>query len=213
MATQATAPVPTPEIPNKLYFRIGDVSRIAGVKPYVLRYWETEFPAIGPKKSGSNHRLYRRKDVELILDIKRLLYQERYTIEGARKHLDALHKSEAASRGKKAPKLDFAPVQDTLPDLPALAPPMPPASVVPASMSSPMGVFSGTMISGTMISGAGVSGASVSGAAVAMAQMPKSEISVRPIPQQTVAERNFQLIRAELRSLLELLSRDPLANR
>lgn len=101
MATHATAPAlapGTPEIPNKLYFRIGDVSRIAGVKPYVLRYWETEFPAIGPKKSGSNHRLYRRKDVELILDIKRLLYQERYTIEGARKHLDAIHKAESMAR-------------------------------------------------------------------------------------------------------------------
>ena len=110
MATHATAPAlapGTPEIPNKLYFRIGDVSRIAGVKPYVLRYWETEFPAIGPKKSGSNHRLYRRKDVELILDIKRLLYQERYTIEGARKHLDAIHKAESMARtaGLKSAKL------------------------------------------------------------------------------------------------------------
>jgi len=117
MATQATAPILTPEIPNKLYFRIGDVSRIAGVKPYVLRYWETEFPAIGPKKSGSNHRLYRRKDVELILDIKRLLYQERYTIEGARKHLEALNKADSNVRSagsKKAPKFDLAPVSEPI---------------------------------------------------------------------------------------------------
>ena len=78
----------TQEIPDKLYFRIGDVSRLAGVKPYVLRYWETEFPAIAPKKSGTGHRLYRRKDVELILEIKRLLYEKRFTIEGARKALD-----------------------------------------------------------------------------------------------------------------------------
>ena len=75
------------EIPDKLYFRIGDVSRIAGVKPYVLRYWESEFPSLGPKKSGTNHRLYRRKDVELVLEIKRLLYEKRFTIEGARKHM------------------------------------------------------------------------------------------------------------------------------
>lgn len=117
MATHATSPAlapATPEIPNKLYFRIGDVSRIAGVKPYVLRYWETEFPSIGPKKSGSNHRLYRRKDVELILDIKRLLYQERYTIEGARKHLEALSKAESSVRSTgnkthKPPVLDIAP--------------------------------------------------------------------------------------------------------
>ncbi len=121
MATHATAPVLTPEIPNKLYFRIGDVSRIAGVKPYVLRYWETEFPSIGPKKSGSNHRLYRRKDVELILDIKRLLYQERYTIEGARKHLEALHKAETSERAThKSPKqakfeMEPAPEMQTAP--------------------------------------------------------------------------------------------------
>lgn len=76
------------QIPDKLYFRIGDVSRLAGVKPYVLRYWESEFSGISPKKSGTGHRLYRRKDVELILEIKRLLYEKRFTIEGARKALD-----------------------------------------------------------------------------------------------------------------------------
>lgn len=76
------------EIPDKLYFRIGDVSRLAGVQPYVLRYWETEFPTISPKKSGTGHRLYRRKDVEMVLEIKRLLYEKRFTIEGARKALD-----------------------------------------------------------------------------------------------------------------------------
>jgi DNA-binding transcriptional MerR regulator len=78
-----------PEIPDKLYFRIGEVSRLAGIKPYVLRFWETEFSSLGPKKSGKGHRLYRRKDVELVLEIKRLLYDNRYTIEGARKYLDA----------------------------------------------------------------------------------------------------------------------------
>jgi DNA-binding transcriptional MerR regulator len=76
------------EIPDKLYFRIGDVARLAGIKPYVLRFWETEFPGLGPKKSGTGHRLYRRKDVELVLEIKQLLYERRYTIEGARKFLE-----------------------------------------------------------------------------------------------------------------------------
>ncbi len=87
------------EIPDKLYFRIGEVARLAGIKPYVLRFWETEFPGLGPRKSGTGHRLYRRKDVELVLEIKRLLYEKRYTIEGARKFLD--------TRGKPAesPKL------------------------------------------------------------------------------------------------------------
>ena len=83
--TVSSMPVAAPaDIPDKLYFRIGEVSRLAGVKQYVLRYWETEFPVLTPKKSGRNHRLYRRKDVETILEIKRLLYEKRYTIEGAR---------------------------------------------------------------------------------------------------------------------------------
>lgn len=78
-----------PEIPNKLYFRIGEVAKLAGIKPYVLRFWESEFPGLGPKKSGTGHRLYRRKDVELVLEIKRLLYEKRFTIEGARKTLES----------------------------------------------------------------------------------------------------------------------------
>ena len=77
------------EIPDKLYFRIGEVARLAGIKPYVLRFWETEFPGLGPKKSGTGHRLYRRKDVQLVLDIKTLLYEKRYTIDGSRKHLES----------------------------------------------------------------------------------------------------------------------------
>jgi len=77
-----------PEIPDKLYFRIGEVSRLVGVEPHVLRYWETEFPALAPKKSGTGQRWYRRREVELLLEIKRLLYQKRYTIEGARRHLE-----------------------------------------------------------------------------------------------------------------------------
>jgi DNA-binding transcriptional MerR regulator len=83
---------PTPEfteIPDKLYFRIGEVSDLVGVEPYVLRYWETEFPAVGPKKSGTGHRMYRRKEVELLLKIKYLLYEKKYTIEGARLYLQS----------------------------------------------------------------------------------------------------------------------------
>lgn len=79
-----------PELPNKLYFRIGEVAKIVGVKPYVLRYWETEFPSIKPGKTPSRHRLYRRRDVELLLAIKHLLYEERFTIAGAKKRLKDL---------------------------------------------------------------------------------------------------------------------------
>jgi DNA-binding transcriptional MerR regulator len=85
--TEVAAQSDTPQIPDKLYFRIGEVSSLLGVEPYVLRYWETEFPSLAPKKSGAGHRLYRRKDVELLLKIKHLLYEKRYTIQGARQWL------------------------------------------------------------------------------------------------------------------------------
>jgi DNA-binding transcriptional MerR regulator len=77
----------SPEIPDKLYFKIGEVSELLGVEAYVLRFWESEFPVLSPKKSGTGHRLYRRKDVELLLRIKHLLYDKRFTIEGARQSL------------------------------------------------------------------------------------------------------------------------------
>jgi DNA-binding transcriptional MerR regulator len=86
-----------PEIPDKLYFRIGDVAKLAGIKPYVLRFWETEFRTLEPKKSGTGHRLYRRKDVEQVLEIKRLLYEKRFTIEGARKYLETQAKAGGTS--------------------------------------------------------------------------------------------------------------------
>jgi len=103
----------TPEIPDKLYFRIGEVSQLAGVKPFVLRFWETEFPALAPKKSGSGQRLYRRKDVEMVLEIKRLLYEERFTIEGARNALASragAQRAEAKKR-KAAPPAQAAPAE------------------------------------------------------------------------------------------------------
>lgn len=73
--------------PDKLFYKIGDVSRLAGVESYVLRYWESEFPFLRPRKSKSGQRVYVRKDLELILQIKNLLYDERYTIEGVRKKI------------------------------------------------------------------------------------------------------------------------------
>lgn len=75
------------EIPDKQYFKIGEVSDLTQLEPYVLRYWETEFKTIRPVRFGSNQRMYRRKDVEIILEIKKLLYEEGFTIAGARKKL------------------------------------------------------------------------------------------------------------------------------
>ena len=77
----------TAAIPDKLFFRIGEVSQLVGVEPYVLRYWESEFPGLSPKKSNTGQRMFRRKDVELLLHIKHLLYDRKFTIEGARKAL------------------------------------------------------------------------------------------------------------------------------
>lgn len=74
-------------IPDKLYFRIGEVSELTRTEAYVLRFWEKEFPMLKPVKSSTGHRMYRRKDVELLLEIKKLLYEEGFTIEGARKRL------------------------------------------------------------------------------------------------------------------------------
>src|SRR5499427_2815315 len=76
-------------IPDKLYFRIGEVSRLLGLPSYVLRFWETEFPQLKPSKSGTGQRMYRRVDVASALEIKKLLYEQGFTIAGARQQLRA----------------------------------------------------------------------------------------------------------------------------
>lgn len=86
-------------IPEKLYFRIGEVARLCRLPAYVLRFWETEFPQLKPVKSSTGQRMYRRKDVESVLRIKRLLYEEGFTIAGARHQL----RSEVKEDKKQAP--------------------------------------------------------------------------------------------------------------
>lgn len=105
----------SPDLPDKLYFKIGEVAKLVGVKPYVLRYWETEFSVLRPGKTRSRHRLYRRKDVETLLDIRRLLYTERYTIEGAKRRLREGGKLVAPE--PPAEILSLARVRDELLDL------------------------------------------------------------------------------------------------
>jgi DNA-binding transcriptional MerR regulator len=75
-------------VPDKLFYKIGEVSKITGVESYVLRYWETEFPFLKPRKNKSGQRVYIKKDLEMILMVKKMLYQERYTIEGVRKRFE-----------------------------------------------------------------------------------------------------------------------------
>jgi DNA-binding transcriptional MerR regulator len=85
------------QLPDKLFFKIGEVSEIVGVKPHVLRYWETEFRALTPMKTRGAHRVYRRKDVELAMHIRRLVHDEGFTIPGARKRLKELGRHKRAS--------------------------------------------------------------------------------------------------------------------
>ena len=92
------------EIPDKLYFKIGEVSKLACVAPHVLRYWESEFKEIQPKRANSNQRLYRREDVKIVLLIKTLLHEQGYTISGAKKFLS--DKDQGVGTTKKPPVPD-----------------------------------------------------------------------------------------------------------
>jgi len=94
MATQLSQKrdLDSPSIPDRLYFKIGDVARICKVETYVLRFWETQFPQLKPNKGGTGQRLYRRRDVELALEIKRLVHAEGYTLAGARQALAQVHR-------------------------------------------------------------------------------------------------------------------------
>uniref|UniRef100_A0A7C4AKF4 MerR family transcriptional regulator n=1 Tax=Thermodesulfovibrio aggregans TaxID=86166 RepID=A0A7C4AKF4_9BACT len=86
------------ELPYKLFYKIGETSRIVGVEPYVLRFWETEFPFLKPKKTKTGQRLYTKKDIEIILLIKKMLYEDKYTIEGVRQKLNRIYNSNYNSR-------------------------------------------------------------------------------------------------------------------
>ena len=104
--TRGTSGKAETEAPGKRYYRIGEVSRITGVKPYVLRYWESEFRWMAPQKSRSKQRLYRRRDIDMILLIKKLLYEQRFTIAGARKKLRDLGANRALESGSLVVETD-----------------------------------------------------------------------------------------------------------
>ncbi len=101
----------TTRIPNKLFFKIGEVCEITDTQPYVLRYWESEFPALAPAKNSSGQRIYRRRDIETVLRIKQLLYDEGFTIAGAKKRLEQelLEKNGTDRRGVPDDELGVPP--------------------------------------------------------------------------------------------------------
>jgi DNA-binding transcriptional MerR regulator len=98
-------------LPDKLYFKVREVSAITGVAPYVLRYWETEFHQIRPKRTDAGQRLFRKRDVLQILEIKQLLYEKKYTIEGARRYL---RERRRRSDDDAAPDRVFKEIRDEL---------------------------------------------------------------------------------------------------
>ena len=99
-------PRPALPLPDKLFYKIGEVSRITGIESYVLRYWETEFPFLRPRKNKSGQRVYTKKELELILQVKKMLYQERYTIEGVRKRFgEGVIKSAEVRISESKPKV------------------------------------------------------------------------------------------------------------
>jgi DNA-binding transcriptional MerR regulator len=104
------------DIPHKLFYKIGEVSKITKLEPYVLRYWETEFLFLRPRKGKSKQRMYQKKDIEILLEIKRLLYHERFTIEGVRKKLARSYMDLAA---EKTP-MEAAPETPLIPERPII---------------------------------------------------------------------------------------------
>lgn len=165
-------------IPNKLYFRIGEVSDIVGVKPYVLRYWETEFSDIRPTKSKSGQRLYKRRDVEMLLGVRDLLYDQRYTIDGAKQRLRDLARN---------PRLDAQ----------APANPGTPQPASPYAVGAP-GIQSDAEIIQSVLS---YSGAPPTAAAPTAPPAPSAESRSVPISQRKLLIK----LRADLENVLQEL--------
>jgi DNA-binding transcriptional MerR regulator len=99
----------SPTIPDRLYFKIGDVARICGLETYVLRFWESQFPQLKPNKGGTGQRLYRRREVELVLEIKRLVHTEGYTLPGARHVLEQQSRRPSAPAARTASEIRTSP--------------------------------------------------------------------------------------------------------
>jgi len=109
---------PVKAIPDKLYFKIGEVCEITDIQPHVLRYWETEFPQLAPEKNRSGQRVYKRRDIEIVLKIKKLLYEDKFTIAGAKRRLAAEARFKVVS--PEFSSEPFEPAADVAPSTPPL---------------------------------------------------------------------------------------------
>ncbi len=109
----------TKKIPNKLFFKIGEVCELTDTQPYVLRYWESEFPALAPAKNNSGQRIYRRRDIETILRIKKLLYEEGFTIAGAKKRLEQEMKEPTSGATPTSLEADAESLRDRIEEIKA----------------------------------------------------------------------------------------------
>ena len=122
------------EIPDKPFYKIGEVCQYTDTQPYVLRFWESEFPRLAPQKSRSGQRMYTRRDIDLVLRIKQLLYEEEFTIAGARKKLE--HEEAGESGGAEAPERERRAVEAAPPASPPEEP-APPSEPLPAVETPP----------------------------------------------------------------------------
>jgi DNA-binding transcriptional MerR regulator len=129
---------PAPPIPDKLFFKIGEVCEIVGVQAHVLRYWETEFPTLQPQKNRSGQRTYRRKDVEMALRIKELLYEEGFTIAGAKRKLSSEARSGAARLKIVPPGATASDFSSPPPTEPPQEPPTQPPTQTATIPTSPL---------------------------------------------------------------------------
>lgn len=194
------------EIPQKLFFRIGEVCDLIQVQPHVLRYWETEFPTLAPQKNRAGQRVYRRKDVEMVMRIRDLLYVEKFTIAGARKRLIEESKRGGAPKLKPALRdkvtefekdvqrsaereLDIEMLPDDFDDLPAVASPVHAAATTSPPQTPPPTTTATTTQTPTQTTAAATN-------------LPATQTTAE-LPPRT--QRALRVIKHELEGLLTLL--------
>ena len=176
----------TPEVPNKLFYKIGEVCELTDTQPYVLRFWESEFPQLAPRKNRSGQRVYQRKDIDMVIRIKKLLYDEEYTIAGARKKLD--EEASPAETGPRAAKSSDRP-----------------AEARAAELDHPVDMLSSRVPEAPPRRKGGAD----RGAAPASAPLSTatSEAGARAAGRVDTVMRTLEQLRAELREILEQLRR------